>query len=293
MSAGSSAHPARARPSRTAVLVCCMIAVTLAAVWAVVQAARSATSRAVGAAHATEISAPGLVWDDEFSGRAGARPDPSRWEIETGSRNGTLQEYTGGAANVSLDGEGHLVITARRNGAGAYTSGAIQTKGRFQTEYGRIEARIKLPRGPGLWPAFWAVGSDYDKVGWPQSGEIDVMENFGNDPFKITGSIHGPWRTPHGYALVSDGFSRVSLASGYHVYSAGWGPNRITFTLDGRPYATVTPASLSPGQQWAFNKPFFLILNLAVGGRWSGSPADGQFPQRLLVDWVRVYRLAH
>lgn len=193
---------------------------------------------------------------------------------------------------MSLDGAGHLVITARRNAAGGYTSGAIQTGGRFQTRYGKLEARIKLPSGQGLWPAFWAVGSDYNQVGWPQSGEIDIMENFGNNPFEITGSIHGPWRTKHGYALHRNERSPISLAEGFHVYGVIWSPNRITFMLGGSPYATVTPRSLSHGQRWVFNKPFFLILNLAVTDQWAGSPKNTQFPASMVVDWVRVYRLS-
>jgi beta-glucanase (GH16 family) len=292
MSASMSVQPTSAHPVRIRVLACCLIVGTVAAAWLVMHASRSAIRGAAGTAHATELRTPGLVWHDEFSGRAGSRPDPSRWEIETGPRNGTLQQYTSKPSNVSLDGHGDLVISAQRESAGAYTSGEIQTEGRFQTQYGRLEARIKLPSGDGLWPAFWAMGSDFSEVGWPQSGEIDVMENFGNNPFKITGSIHGPWRTPHGYAVVSDGFSPVSLANAFHVYGAIWSPDRITFTLDGRRYASVTPASLSPGQQWVFDKPFFLILNLAVGGRWSGPPARTRFPATMVVDWVRVYRLA-
>jgi beta-glucanase (GH16 family) len=277
---------AQRRSVRSRVLACCLIAILLGAAWAVMHA----TGDPSGHARATEISAPGLVWDDEFSGPAGSRPDPARWEIETGSRDGTLQQYTASPRNVSLDGHGHLVITAQRTGAGGYTSGEIQTSGGFQTEYGRIEARIKLPSGPGLWPAFWAVGSDYNRVGWPQSGEIDIMENFGNDPFKISGSIHGPWRGSQPYAHVSDGFSSVPLANGFHVYGVIWSANRITFTLDGKSYATVTPASLVPGQRWVFNSPFYLILDLAVGGQGAGSPRSTQFPARMLVDWVRVYR---
>jgi beta-glucanase (GH16 family) len=253
------------------------------------QASRSAIGGSTGSEPVARD--PGLVWDDEFSGPAGAPPGAARWQIESGTRDGTLQRYTQSPSNVSLDGHGHLVITARRSSAGGYTSGAIQTEGRFQTTYGRLEARIKLPSGPGLWPAFWAVGSDFDRVGWPRSGEIDVMENFGNDPFKITGSIHGPWRTPHGYAIHSDKRSPVSLAEGFHVYGVIWSPRRITFTFDGVRYATVTPASLSRGQQWVFDKPFFLILNLAVGGQWAGSPKTTPFPASMVVDWIRVYRL--
>jgi beta-glucanase (GH16 family) len=291
MNAAPSPESAMRRTSRARALTACLIASSLAGTWGLVQASRSDTTRSPGGAREPEINAPGLVWDDEFSGPAGSRPSPARWEIEYGSRDGMLQEYTGRPSNVSLDGAGHLVIIAQRTAAGGYTSASIQTEGRFQTEYGRLEARIKLPGGQGLWPAFWAVGSDFNRVGWPRSGEIDMMENFGNDPFKITGSIHGPWGPPHDYAVQSDKLSSVSLANAFHVYGVIWRPDRIAFTLDGTGYATVTPASLSPGQQWVFNKPFFLILDLAVGGQSSGSPVATPFPARMLVDWVRVYRL--
>jgi beta-glucanase (GH16 family) len=263
----------------------CLAGLLLLGAWGYQQAFQASHAKALPAYRR------GLLWDDEFSGSAGSRPDPGRWEVETGSRRGTLQRYTGSTANVAVDGRGHLLITARRTAAGGYTSGAIQTQGRFQTRYGKLEARIKLARGQGLWPAFWAVGSDYSQVGWPASGEIDMMENFGNDPFEITGSIHGPWRTQHGYALHRDERSPISLANAFHVYGVTWSPNKITFTLDGRPYATVTPRSLSQGQRWVFNKPFYLILNLAVTDRWAGSPAKTEFPVSMEVDWVRVYRL--
>jgi beta-glucanase (GH16 family) len=279
-------EPAAARPVRLWVLALCLAGTLLLGAWGCEQASQATRAKAVPAYRR------GLDWDDEFSGKAGSRPNQARWEIETGSRDGMLQQYTGSTANVSLDGAGHLLITARRTASGGYTSGAIQTEGRFQTRYGKLEARIKLPSGQGLWPAFWAVGSDYGQVGWPQSGEIDMMENFGNDPFEITGSIHGPWHTKHGYALHRDERSPISLANGFHVYGVTWSPDTITFTLDGRPYATVTPRSLSEGQQWVFNTPFFLILNLAVTDDWAGSPAKTRFPVSMEVDWVRVYRLS-
>ena len=279
-----------ARPMRIGIVACVVVAISVAAAWGAVQATRSAKPRAPGATHEPQIRAPGLVWDDEFSGPAGAPPNPARWQFQTGSRSGTLQEYMSSTGNASLDGHGHLVITSRRTASGRYTSGGIQTAGRFQTEYGRIEARIKLPSGQGLWPAFWAVGSDFNRVGWPQSGEIDVMENYGDNPFKITASIHGPWHGPQGYAIANDKFSSVSLANGFHVYGAIWSPDRITFTFDGRGFATVTPASLRPGQQWVFDAPFYLILDLAVTGQGAGSPSATWFPARMLVDWVRVYR---
>lgn len=242
-----------------------------------------------------------LVWADEFSGPAGAGPDPTKWSVETGGGgwgNNELEYYTSRSSNVALDGRGHLAITARReNYTGEdgvtreYTSARLQTKGLFATTYGRIEARIKLPAGPGLWPAFWALGGDIESVGWPNSGEIDVMESLGSDPFTFYGSIHGPEPgAPRGYHQTASEHSAGSLASSFHVFGVEWSPSAITFTFDGVPYSTRTPASLSSGQQWVFNKPFFLLLNLAVGGEWPGAPRGSTpFPATMLLDWVRVY----
>jgi beta-glucanase (GH16 family)/transcriptional regulator with XRE-family HTH domain len=242
--------------------------------------------------------APKLIWHDEFKGAAGAQPNPKMWQAVTGGNgwgNNELEYYTARASNVSLDGAGHLAITARRetytDSSGltrSYTSARIQTKGLFQSTYGRIEARIKLPAGDGLWPAFWALGA---AGSWPTAGEIDVMENIGSDPSKIYGSIHGPQAGSHGgYRLTAEEHSPVSLAAGFHTYGVDWSPKKIVFTLDGIPYATRTPASLSSSQGWVFNKPFYLLLNLAVGGTWPGSPkASTNFPVTMLVDWVRVY----
>jgi beta-glucanase (GH16 family) len=243
-----------------------------------------------------------LIWDDEFNGTAGARPDAGKWQVIRGGGgfgNRELQYYTGRSTNIALDGAGHLVVTAlRERYAGRdgvtrnYTSAAIQTKGRFRVMYGRLEARIEIPEGRGLWPAFWAVGNDVDSVGWPRSGEIDMMENLGNDPFTIYGSIHGPQPgLTNGYAIVTSKHSSRSLAGRFHVYGVAWSPDKLVFTLDGVPYATDTAATLSHGQQWEFNKPFFLIVNLAVGGSWPGAPdASTPFPSKMLVDCVRVYR---
>jgi beta-glucanase (GH16 family) len=250
---------------------------------------------------AARVSAPALSWSDEFNGSAGAPPNPSKWNVIYGGGgfgNDELQYYTSNSNNLAVDGAGHLVITALRgNYTGtdgvtrSYTSGAIETQGRFQARYGTLEARIEIPQGQGLWPAFWAIGSDTNSVGWPQCGEIDMMENLGSDPFTIYGSIHGPQSgVANGYAMTTAKRSRVSLAGGFHVYGVTWSPNKLVFTLDGAAYATYTPAALSSTQQWVFNKPFFLILNLAVGGGWPGSPnATTTFPAKMLIDWVRVY----
>ena len=244
----------------------------------------------------------GVIWHDEFDGPAGALPDARKWGVIRGGGgfgNNELQYYTPRTSNIALDGAGHLVITALRGqftGSDGvtrnYTSAAIQTKGRFDVKYGRLEARIKIPDGRGLWPAFWAVGSDVDSVGWPRSGEIDMMENVGNDPFTIFGSIHGPQAgLADGYAITTNRHSSRSLAAGFHVYGVTWSYDKLVYTLDGVPYATYTPSTLSGGQAWVFNKPFFLIVNLAVGGTSPGSPdAATRFPAKMLVDWVRVYR---
>jgi beta-glucanase (GH16 family) len=284
----------RLRLSRAAVLVAALALGGMALAWFPSTGSRDGGDRSSRA----DVVPPAasqrhrFVWNDEFTGPAGARPSPARWRIATGERAGQQQHYTQNRENVSLDGRGHLVITARRAASRRFTSALLETKGLFQKRYGRIEARIRIPRGRGLWPTFWAGGSDVDRVGWPSSGEIDVMENLGSDPFSVSGSVHGPERhTRNGYAVTNVTRSPVSLATGFHVYGVAWRRHRITFTLDGARYAEVTPASLSRRQRWVFEKPFFLMLNLAVADAPPEAPdAHTRFPARMLVDWVRVRR---
>lgn len=241
-----------------------------------------------------------LAWDDEFNGPSGDPPNPRRWRAVTGGDwgPGQLQHYTSSTSNASLDGAGHLAITARRQARGDgsvrtsyYTSARLQTNGRFQFRYGRVEARIRVPAGAGLWSAFWAVGSDVARVPWPDPGEIDIMENLGRQQFRFIGAIHGPAQgVAAGYQHLAGQSSASSLAGAFHVYGVVWTPRQIIFTFDGRPYARETASSLPRGQRWEFDKPFFLILNLAVGGGWPGPPARSTgFPATMLVDWVRVY----
>jgi beta-glucanase (GH16 family) len=244
-----------------------------------------------------------LAWSDEFDGPAGARVDTAKWVADTGGHgwgNQERQSYTF-HENAALDGDGHLVITAREvpanssrscwYGACGYTSARLKTKGKFEQTYGRFEARIRVPRGQGIWPAFWMLGNDIDTVGWPKSGEIDVMENIGREPRIVHGTMHGP-----GYSGGSSIGGAYTLASGtfaddYHVFAVEWMRGEIRWFVDGNEYHRTTPASLPAGAAWPFEHPFFMLLNVAVGGAWPGDP-DGStvFPQQMLVDYVRVYR---
>ncbi len=235
-----------------------------------------------------------LVWRDEFEGPAGQLPDPQRWYCDTGTDwgNAQLEWDTGRAANVSLDGKGNLAITCRQEDfAGQpYTSARIKTKHLFAPTYGRFEARIKLPVGQGIWPAFWLLGADVDTVGWPACGEIDIMEYRGHEPRVLHGSLHGPGFSGDNdltrrYVLPDGGFNL-----GFHVFALEWNEQAITWFVDGKPYQTVTPADIPQGADWVYDHPFFIILNVAVGGHWAGDPdAATVFPQAMLVDYVRVY----
>ncbi|WP_017591361.1 glycoside hydrolase family 16 protein [Nocardiopsis potens] len=239
-------------------------------------------------------AAPGaLVWSDEFDGAAGSAPDPANWNHELGDHgwgNGELQDYTGSRENSALDGAGNLVITARREADGGYTSARMTTKDKFEQAYGRFEARIRIPRGQGIWPAFWMLGGDFPETPWPDSGEIDVMENVGHEQSTVHGTVHGPgYSGGEGIGGSYPHPTGGAFADDFHVYAVDWAPDSITWSVDGVAYQTVTPADLG-GDRWVFDHPFFMILNVAVGGQWPGYP-DGttEFPQRMTVDYVRVY----
>ncbi|MEU1600001.1 lectin [Streptomyces sp. NPDC005708] len=256
-----------------------------------------ATSAFTGPAHPAPEAADATVFSDTFDGPAGSAVDSSKWQIETGDNvnNHERQYYTSGNKNAALDGQGHLVITARReNPAGyqcwygtcQYTSARLNTSGKFTAQYGHVEARMKIPRGQGMWPAFWMLGTP---VNWPDSGEIDIMENVGYEPSTVHGTIHGPGYSGSGgigapYSLPGG----QAFADAFHTFAVDWAPDSITWSVDGNVYQRRTPADLG-GKTWVFNKPFFLILNLAVGGYWPGDP-DGStvFPQQLVVDSVSV-----
>jgi beta-glucanase (GH16 family) len=243
-----------------------------------------------------------LVWSDEFDGPAGSSVDRSRWTFDIGGGgwgNEELETYTDRATNASLDGTGNLVIVADRETLTgpdgiprAYTSARLKTQGLFTHAYGRFEGRIQIPYGQGLWPAFWLLGADIAAVGWPTCGEIDIMENIGREP----GTVHGSVHAPRGGSDVGSATGSFDLpagqrfADGFHVFAVEWAPNQVRFYVDGTLYQTRTQADLPTGTRWVFDHPFFVLLNVAVGGRWPGSAdATTTFPQRMRVDYVRVY----
>jgi len=246
-----------------------------------------------------------LAWSDEFNGPDGSPPDPAKWALESGGGgwgNNELESYTTRTDNA-FQQDGNLVIKVLKEEykgadeiARSYTSARLKTEGKFSQMYGRFEARIKIPRGQGIWPAFWMLGNDIDKPGgWPDCGEIDIMENIGKEPALVHGTIHGPGYSgdkgpTSSYALPG----ALAFADDFHVYAVEWEPKAIRFYVDGHLYATRTPAELPKGTKWVYNHPFFLLLNVAVGGSWPGNP-DGTsvFPQTMLVDYVRVYRRAN
>jgi beta-glucanase (GH16 family) len=240
-----------------------------------------------------------LVWSDDFNGTDGSSPDATTWAIQTGGGgwgNNELESYTARPQNVKVSG-GNLVITAikedYRGSDGIprnYTSARMQTKGLFSQTYGRFEARIKIPKGQGMWPAFWMLGSDIDTNPWPACGEIDIMESIGKEPAINHGSLHGPGYAP-GSVTATYTLPTGALSDDFHIYAMEWEAQQVRFYVDSNLYATFTPASLPSGSPWEFQKPEFVLLNLAVGGDWPGSP-DGttQFPQQMLVDYVRVYQ---
>ncbi|HET9328670.1 MAG TPA: glycoside hydrolase family 16 protein [Candidatus Eisenbacteria bacterium] len=237
-----------------------------------------------------------LIWSDEFDGPGGTPPDSTRWthDIGTDWGNSQLEYDTARPINVSHDGQGHLAITAHReeyNGS-SFTSGRITTRGRYGQTRGRFEARIRMPVGRGLWPAFWLLGSDVASVGWPACGEIDIMEYRGQQPAVVHGSLHGPGYSggqalTRAFTLPSGGFN-----DGFHVFAVQWETNQISYEVDGVRYQTLKPADLPRGARWVFDHPFNIMLNLAVGGTFVGNPdASTSFPQTLLVDYVRVYKV--
>jgi beta-glucanase (GH16 family) len=246
------------------------------------------------------------VWGDEFDGPAGARVDETKWSYDLtdgcargncGYGNNEKEYYTDSPSNISLNGEGQLMIVARTAqadmhcyyGRCLYTSGKITTRGKVLARPGRVEARIRLPAGQGLWPAFWMLGQGFPSLHWPASGELDIMENKGSEPNISSSAVHGP-----GYSGDKALFHRQRVKSpltDYHVFAIEWDANAVRFFVDDIPHYTLTRDAIQRRGKSILDQPFFIILNLAVGGHFDGDPkSDGIFPATMLVDYVRVYR---
>lgn len=246
-----------------------------------------------------------LIWSDEFSGPALTAPNPEKWGYDIGTGfdgwgNQELEYYTNRIQNSFLDGQGNLVIKAiKETYTGAdgitreYTSARLVTRGKFDITYGRIEARIKIPFGQGLWPAFWLLGSNIDQpgVGWPNCGEIDVMENIGREPSIVHGTIHGPgYSGANGLTGLYTLPDNQKFSDDFHIFAVDWDVRIIKFYVDGNLYRTIIKNDLPPGTQWVFSHPYYILLNVAVGGAWPGNPDSATvFPQTMMVDYIRIY----
>lgn len=242
-----------------------------------------------------------LVMQDEFNTEGAL--NSALWNIEIGTGpnedgwgNNELQYYTDRTENVTVE-NGYLLITAREEAfeGSNYTSARITTQGLFEQAYGRFEARIRMPYGKGYWPAFWLLGNDCEENVWPQCGEIDIVEYLGDKPTSILGSVHGPGYSAgesigKAYTLENDRFD-----TGFHVFGIEWGPDYINYYVDGDLYQQITREDVfdeTDGEgEWVFDHPFYIILNLAIGGELPGAPNEETiFPQTMLVDYVRVYK---
>jgi hypothetical protein len=269
-----------------------------------------------GVAGAQKLAPESLVWADEFSG---AGVDAGNWAFEVGGGgwgNGELETYCAPAAPGSPSSQrspsssgvgacdagrpnavvkgGVLHVIARRDAAGKWTSARLTSKGLKSFQYGRIEARIKIPEGEGVWPAFWMLGDDIDRRPWPACGEMDIMENIGKEPGKIHGSIHGTGFTGTPLGTATQLASGKKFGDEFHTYGVIWAPRKVQYYVDDpeHPYATFTPADLPRGAVWPFDDgKYFVLLNLAIGGQWPGPPDAATASQvEMLVDYVRVYQ---
>ncbi|MBA5220002.1 family 16 glycosylhydrolase [Streptomyces griseoaurantiacus] len=245
-----------------------------------------------------------LTWSDEFKGARGTPPDPHKWVHDTGGEpqwgNEEWQYYTDRTANAALDGKGRLVLTARRDqlpgmadcryGTCDITSGRLTTKGKFAQAYGKFEARIRVPEGKATLPAFWMMGDNDEEKSWPGNGEIDAMEVAGTEPGTVYGTVHGPGYADEGIGGSHELPEDARYSEDFHTYGVEWTKDRVTWTVDGTVYHRDLRARHDEKHPWVFDHPFYLLLNLAVGGVWTGSVTSSTpLPARMTVDWVRVY----
>jgi len=246
-----------------------------------------------------------LIWNEEFN--YSGKPDSEKWNFETGFiRNLEEQIYTKRKKNVRVK-DGKLELIARKEKFknksfdpdiknyrmntefSEYTSGSINTKDKFEFKYGRVEVRAKLPKGKGIWPAIWMLGANFEEIEYPFAGEIDIMEHVGKEPNKIHATVHYPWNNTQG--ITSKGGTKLldDLSEKFHVYSVSWSSEKIEFLIDNSVYHTFN-IDQAENKHNPFRKPFYLILNLALGGNWAGEVDPDIFPQKFIIDYVRVYK---
>jgi len=253
---------------------------------------------AAGVAGAQALPGWTLVWSDEFD--QPGLPDASKWTYETGFvRNHEAQYYTQGRReNARVEG-GHLVIEGRKEEYTApegksshYTAASITTQGRFDLTYGRVEVRAKLPRGRGMWPAIWMLGTNICSVGWPKCGEVDILEAVGHDPDKVFATVHWFSGEKGEHASLGGRLAGQKPSEDFHVYAVEWCADRMDFYYDGNRYFTYPLEKAGSDEQNPFRRPHYLLMNLAIGGSWGGAKGidDGVFPQQYLIDYVRIYQ---
>ncbi|CAN5380934.1 hypothetical protein BH11ARM2_BH11ARM2_03310 [soil metagenome] len=234
-----------------------------------------------------------LVWSDEFNGSG--LPDPKKWGYEKGFiRNHEAQFYTERRTeNVRQEG-GKLVIEARKDDFEGHpiSSGSINTRGKGDWTYGRIEVRAKIPTGKGTWPAVWMLGSNIDTIGWPRCGEIDMMENVGFDPARMHFNIHNPKMSGAKGSVSSFNTVMEKPWEAFHTYAMEWFPDRLDLFMDGKKMLSYLNDGRGDEETWPYHRPQYLLLNVAIGGDWGGQQGidDTIFPCRMEVDYVRVYR---
>jgi beta-glucanase (GH16 family) len=242
---------------------------------------------------------PKLVWSDEFD--VNGPPDASKWNYDLGDGcpnvcgwgNNELEYYTNDPKNVRIE-NGMLIIEALKEekGGKSYTSTRIVSKQKGDWTYGRIEVKAKLPRGRGTWPAIWMLSTDWEYGGWPQSGEIDIMEHVGYDPGVIHGTIHTEAYNPVKRTQKEGKITVADAQDSFHVYAIDWTAKKIDFYVDEKLYHAVTKDPKDSWKGWPFDRRFHLIMNIAVGGNWGGAQGVDEtiWPQRMEVDYVRVYQ---
>jgi len=244
-----------------------------------------------------------IIWADEFNSEG--KPSSQNWNYETGFiRNLEEQIYTKRKKNIRVN-KGNLEIIALREKYrnrkydlniknyrintpyAEYTSASINTKDKFEFKYGRVEVRAKLPKGLGVWPAIWMLGANFDEIDYPKAGEIDIMEHVGKEPDKIHATVHYSGSK----GIKSDGGTQTisDLSKDFHVYSVSWSPEKIEFLIDNAVFHSFNIEEAGKENN-PFRKPFYLIINLALGGNWAGKPNPDIFPQKFLIDYVRVYK---